>query len=34
MLTNAVEGFESITLSDDNNGNSLKANNNAFANNA
>lgn len=34
MLTNAVEGFESITLSDDNSGNSLKANNNAFANNA
>lgn len=34
MLTNAVEGFEGITLSDDNNGTSLKANNNAFANNA
>ena len=31
MLTNAVEGFENITLSDDNSGNSLKANNNAFA---
>ena len=34
MFSNAVAGFENVTISDDNQGTNLKGNNDAFANNA